>query len=593
MLEITDEGALLVRVSRHKNQYDGTICPKPHTYDCGSLDYFRKNYCAKGQKNCFDINLFNKTEPYLIKAIKETDENPFEQQLSLLEKNICPLIFFFTKGKMSFSFYLVGAYVVKSIDIIKVPYNTFELHIAPEKIIRLPLDILENDYLWNHSSNDLKWCRNIYRNSVAPALEIMLTSLKGLNSPEYLNSIQSIEETLSQLTGSSYLETRDDNVITADIKSFGEKTKIIKHSSFKEFEDKNLEKINNFTIEKEKQKFDQDVENILTITENNGYFYSRDLIAFLHNNLLVNPFLILSGISGGGKTSFALFYAKAMDAEIEIIPVRPDWTSPGHFLGIYNPFEGDFVPTAATKFIRKAYDNYKTSKENEVTPKQFILLLDEMNLARVEHYFSDFLSKLQLPDLENRFITLYDEKNGLFDRHLHIPPNLKIIGTVNIDETTFLFSPKVLDRANYIQLNQINIDGMSRVLENRNSELHNFNSIQSAVIPELKALNSKLSEFSQSFGYRTAWEIIKWIDSALAVGLIDSVYDGLDLQIESKILVKLYDRKAGYLFRSLETYFKDRVNPDNPSKLIYELSLQQLENLITKAEWEEFAIGQQ
>lgn len=586
-LNITDEGALLVKMSRHKSNYDGTICAKPHVHDCGTSEFFRNNYCRKGIPGCGEKDLFHPENPMLVKVIKDDVPNPFEQQIGLLKEGKSPIIFFFSKGRNAYQYYLIGAYTVKSIETLNLGHKK-EIHIIPKDVIRLPMDVLENDFLWNGSWGELGWCRYVYRNKVASSLEIMLETLRTLNSREYeSDSLEHVLEALTD-TAAAAVETAEPALI--DLKTGVETAATITKKQVGEAavpEDFQL------VVPEQKAAFDQVVDRVIAISEQHGYYYDRNLVAAVHNSLLVNPFLILSGISGGGKTSFVQFYAMGLGSELEIISVRPDWTSPSHLLGVYNPFEGDFVPTVATEFILRANDEYQRAREEQREPKPYLLLLDEMNLARAEHYFSDFLSKMQLVDEKKRVIRLYDEHKGDHPRLLHIQPNLKIVGTVNIDETTFLFSPKVLDRASYFSLNEINIEGMGRVIANRSKELRYTELMQKLVFPELRDLNSKLSEFGQPFGYRTAWEIIKWIDTGLSVGVINSVYEGLDIQVENKILVKLSDYRTGTMFQALATYFKDRANPYDPDSLIFEKSLHRIENLIARAEREEFAIGQQ
>ena len=71
MSKITDEGALLIKVSRHKNGFDGTICSSPISWNCGAKEYFKKDNCARGLKNCMDMNLFSIDDPYIYKKIEK------------------------------------------------------------------------------------------------------------------------------------------------------------------------------------------------------------------------------------------------------------------------------------------------------------------------------------------------------------------------------------------------------------------------------------------------------------------------------------------------------------------------------------------
>jgi MoxR-like ATPase len=164
------------------------------------------------------------------------------------------------------------------------------------------------------------------------------------------------------------------------------------------------------------------------------------------NSLLAKPFVILTGNSGTGKTRIAKRFAEYLKKENDagktnflLVPVGADWTDNTKILGYYNPIanngEGKYVKTEIFEFMERADANPEIP---------FFLILDEMNLSHVERYFSDFLSRMETPD--SAF-----EIDNYKDGNLQFPGNLFITGTVNIDETTYMFSPKVLDRANVIE----------------------------------------------------------------------------------------------------------------------------------------------
>lgn len=164
-------------------------------------------------------------------------------------------------------------------------------------------------------------------------------------------------------------------------------------------------------------------------------------------SLLAKPFVILTGNSGTGKTRIAKKFAEYLEESIGnneknwlLVPVGADWTDNTKILGYFNPLanegKGEYVKSNILKFIENA-----NKPENKDIP--FFLILDEMNLSHVERYFSDFLSHMETPDIPF-------ELDG-YDKKINYPKNLFITGTVNIDETTYMFSPKVLDRANVIE----------------------------------------------------------------------------------------------------------------------------------------------
>jgi len=145
------------------------------------------------------------------------------------------------------------------------------------------------------------------------------------------------------------------------------------------------------------------------------------------------------------------------------LSVHPDWRDSKHLLGYYNPLTGKYHKTQLLEFILRAVEDYKHNKENAMP---YFIILDEMNLAHIEYYFADFLSVLESGRDEEGFtresIKLHDiddvaEKQGI-PKELKLPPNLYIIGTVNMDETTYAFSPKVLDRAFVVEFHDVDLE---------------------------------------------------------------------------------------------------------------------------------------
>lgn len=162
-------------------------------------------------------------------------------------------------------------------------------------------------------------------------------------------------------------------------------------------------------------------------------------------SLLAKPFVILTGNSGTGKTRISKQFAEYLEWESDegkknwvIIPVGADWTDNTKILGYYNPLaedgNGKYEKTKIVELIEEA------NRHKEIP---YFVILDEMNLSHVERYFSDFLSHMETPDTPF-------ELEG-YTRRLDYPENMFVVGTVNIDETTYMFSPKVLDKANVIE----------------------------------------------------------------------------------------------------------------------------------------------
>ena len=184
----------------------------------------------------------------------------------------------------------------------------------------------------------------------------------------------------------------------------------------------------------------------------------------LITSLASKPFVILAGGTGTGKTKCAIEVARKIcrkqaageTADYEVVAVGADWTDTRPLLGYEN-----ILGSSPTYTVPKALDLIIRASRN--TERPFFLILDEMNLSHVERYFSDFLSIMESKkiDTEASTIKLHANKDGMpstdgnvegkVEQRIQWPDNLFVIGTVNIDETTHMFSPKVLDRAHVIE----------------------------------------------------------------------------------------------------------------------------------------------
>ncbi|RQD74493.1 MAG: hypothetical protein D5R97_07760 [Candidatus Syntrophonatronum acetioxidans] len=192
------------------------------------------------------------------------------------------------------------------------------------------------------------------------------------------------------------------------------------------------------------------IKQVITFIRNKGFVYKDDYLKNFMLCLKTRPFIILAGISGTGKSKLVELFAEAVGANNEngryrLIPVRPDWNDSTDLLG-YKNLQGEFVEGPLTHVIKKA-------RQDPSYP--YFVCLDEMNLARVEYYFSDFLSIIESRQkVDGTIISSSLEFHG---EVIDFPENLYVIGTVNMDETTHSFSRKVLDRANTLEFSEINL----------------------------------------------------------------------------------------------------------------------------------------
>ena len=190
-----------------------------------------------------------------------------------------------------------------------------------------------------------------------------------------------------------------------------------------------------------------------------GYYFDDETIYNYHICLKTRPFVILAGLSGTGKSKLSQLYAEAIGHTVQNkrylrLAVRPNWNDDRYLLGYLNSITGEYVTEPAVDFIMKAEED----RDN-----LYFFCLDEMNLAHVEYYFSQFLSALEEDNPSDRWIPLMSERAqaslSVHTPHkILVPTNLLFTGTINVDETTQPLSDKVIDRANTIEFFAVELD---------------------------------------------------------------------------------------------------------------------------------------
>ena len=178
------------------------------------------------------------------------------------------------------------------------------------------------------------------------------------------------------------------------------------------------------------------------------YYEASDIRQFI-SGLAVSHILVMQGMSGTGKTSLAYAFGEFIGNKSTIVPIQPMWKERTDLIGYYNEFTKKFNETL---LLQKMYEaNY--------SDELYITVLDEMNIARVEYYFAEFLSLLEIPNAEGRYLdVITDVKKKdpklLKDGRLKLPVNMWFIGTANNDDSTFAISDKVYDRAMIMNLDK-------------------------------------------------------------------------------------------------------------------------------------------
>ncbi|WP_416728720.1 McrB family protein [Fictibacillus sp. JL2B1089] len=345
-------------------------------------------------------------------------------------------------------------------------------------------------------------------------------------------------------------------------------------------------------------------DHIHSYIQSKGFYYKKEEVINLFLSLKTKPFVILSGISGTGKTKMVQWFAESLGAnekngQFTLIPVRPDWGDGSDLLG-YVDIKGDFKKGPLTSVLERAMDDPE---------KPFFVLLDEMNLARVEYYFSDLLSVMESRRRENgEIITTPVLPFKVDGRDIILPSNVYIIGTVNMDETTHPFSKKVLDRANTIEFNRVQLDYFAFLedfedqkplsIENQSlagdflhlKDAYKDNmSIIKKVTEVLVDINLQLEGISAQVGYRVRDEICFYVIYSEKDNL-QTFEAAMDQSILQKILPRISgsDERVWDILKGLYEICTNQVYDTDVlpefDKAIYPKSAQKIVHMIRRYE---------
>ena len=280
------------------------------------------------------------------------------------------------------------------------------------------------------------------------------------------------------------------------------------------------------------------------------YYDISDIRRFVAG-MAVSKMLILQGMSGTGKTSLAHAFGDFIDNPSTVIPVQPMWKERTDLIGYYNEFTKRFNETT---LLEKMYEaNY--SKDIYIT------VMDEMNIARVEYYFAEFLSLLELPNAEERLLTVVsdvweDDPTQLENGNIKLPPNMWFIGTANNDDSTFAISDKVYDRAMIMNLDSkaepfvAPTTGNTRIsakqFEDLTEQAMREYEVTSRNLRRIELLDNYLIEhFQITFGNRIMKQIKNYIPVFVACG--GDELEALDDILSKKVLRKLEMQNPIYL----------------------------------------------
>ena len=296
-----------------------------------------------------------------------------------------------------------------------------------------------------------------------------------------------------------------------------------------------------------------------------GLYYTIDIVREVFAGMATSKLIILEGISGTGKTSLAYAMGKFFSFDSALIPVQPSWKDRSELLGYYNEFtkkfnESEFLKALYVATYRKDLD---------------VIVLDEMNLARIEYYFAEFLSVMEMRDKENWVVDLIptsdeNDPKHIVDGKLTIPQNVIFFGTANNDDSTFTISDKVYDRAVSLFFddkgrpfeaeNQEPISIPYSQLENLYSEAKKQFQISEQMLKKFEDLdNFVIRKFKLAFGNRIMKQLDTFVPTYVACG--GTEHEAFDFMFANKILKKFESLNIAFLKEELEelTNYLDKL----------------------------------
>ncbi|AGY77762.1 McrB family protein [Clostridium autoethanogenum] len=335
------------------------------------------------------------------------------------------------------------------------------------------------------------------------------------------------------------------------------------NSIYNSLTDKSVENIKaDEVVEISEEEIKNFIEDINEYVNSLGYIYTFEDLSNFYLSLKTKPFVILVGISGTGKSKIVRLFAEAIGANtgngrFRMISVKPDWNDSTELFG-YKNINDEFIPGQLTEIIKEASIHKNMP---------YFVCIDEMNLSRVEYYLSEYLSLIESRKVENNeIITDNIFSNSYINNkycELYIPENLYIVGTVNMDDTTFQFSRKVLDRANTIEFSEVDLSKLflnnkeTQEFVNENisnnfmkANYLNINDIEEeyrnfAILINKKIIkiNEILKKAKKHFAYRVRDEIIFYMIENKKAELLDENL-AFDYQIMQNILPAISGSEA-------------------------------------------------
>ena len=362
------------------------------------------------------------------------------------------------------------------------------------------------------------------------AMKVSQLGLKPGESPEETSEENKEENTAGQDTRFAKLITIDEEYANYKIKNYG----------------------NSFTLPELCDHFRNFAASKLHL------YYTIDMMRLFISALASTKLVILQGISGTGKTSLAYAWGKFLKHDSCVASVQPSWRDRTELFGYFNEFTKKFNETEVLK------EMYKAGYTDDV----YTVILDEMNIARVEYYFAEMLSILEMPNKNEWVIEIVPsswktDPKRLKDGKLKIPPNMWYIGTINNDDSTFMVTDKVYDRAMPIDINDkgkvfepIEMDAMDinySYLDNLFSTAMQEHQVSEDTLAKIELMDDyTIKHFRIAFGNRIVSHMKKFVPVYVACG--GDEIAGIDYFMAKKVLRKFEQLNISYIRDEITPY---------------------------------------
>lgn len=287
-------------------------------------------------------------------------------------------------------------------------------------------------------------------------------------------------------------------------------------------------------------------------------YYTTHMMRLFVSSLASTKLVILQGISGTGKTSLAYAWGKFLKHDSCVASVQPSWRDRTELFGYFNEFTKKFNETEVLK------EMYMAGYTNDI----YTIILDEMNISRVEYYFAEMLSILEMPNKDEWIVELVpnswkSDPKKLKGGKLQIPPNLWYIGTINNDDSTFMVTDKVYDRAMPIDINDkgqpfdpIDTDPMDvnyTYLDQLFAQAMIDNAVSKDTLDKIEIMdNYVIQHFRIAFGNRIVAQMKKFVP--VFVGCGGDEVEGVDYFLARKVLRKFEQLNISYIRDEIDPY---------------------------------------